>query len=321
MTSPTVATVLPTYNGSAFLLEQLESIARQSRLPDELIVRDDASTDQTLDIAAKFAAAAPFPVRVHQNRTNIGLAENLRALVAECSADVVFFCDQDDIWLPYKIEQTLAEFTSGVDAVLGDSRPFDSVTGKLGPRTVWETIHGGLPDPDLRALARRNFAAGHNLAVRRSALATASWPAGVWVDCWIGMVFAARGSLALVPEPMVLYRQHGSNRIGLGGRSVSESRAGTWLGLAETLEAVRTFLGREGTEIPPDVDGMLLRRVGFLRDRVSYLERPLRHLLTPARLALAGDYAAFANGWQSLAADLATPLSRMVARTCPGPSE
>ncbi|MDO4584308.1 MAG: glycosyltransferase [Planctomycetia bacterium] len=92
-----------TYNGERFLQEQLDSLTRQERLPDELVVCDDGSTDKTWEILEKFAEHAPFPVRLYRNEKNLGYNQNFEQCALKCSGDVIFFCDQDDIWYPEKI--------------------------------------------------------------------------------------------------------------------------------------------------------------------------------------------------------------------------
>jgi glycosyltransferase involved in cell wall biosynthesis len=95
---------LATRNGEAFLEEQLESLACQSRLPDELLISDDESNDSTRKIAVDFAARAPFTVVVHANKTRLGYARNFMTTAQRCAGDLILFCDQDDIWLPEKLE-------------------------------------------------------------------------------------------------------------------------------------------------------------------------------------------------------------------------
>ena len=101
---------MATYNGERFIGEQLESFLTQTILPTELVVTDDGSTDATLDIVASFAARAPFPVRIERNAENLGYQTNFMKAARLCSSDIIAFCDQDDIWLPRKIEICLLAF-------------------------------------------------------------------------------------------------------------------------------------------------------------------------------------------------------------------
>ncbi|MCR5162497.1 MAG: glycosyltransferase family 2 protein [Thermoguttaceae bacterium] len=108
----TVSVVLCTFNGERFLSEQLASIMAQTHLPDEVVIRDDGSTDQTMRILRAWAEKAPFPVKIHQNVQNLGPAKNFEAAVQEAEKEIVFFCDQDDIWKPEKIARVLEVFES-----------------------------------------------------------------------------------------------------------------------------------------------------------------------------------------------------------------
>lgn len=94
-----------TYNGEEYLWEQLLSIAEQTRLPDELIVCDDSSTDTTLQILNEFQKMAPFSVRIYCNEAKLGPSKNFEKAITLCSGDVIALSDQDDVWLPRKLER------------------------------------------------------------------------------------------------------------------------------------------------------------------------------------------------------------------------
>ncbi|KPQ20038.1 MAG: Glycosyl transferase family 2 [Halomonas sp. HL-93] len=94
---------MATYNGGRYIGEQLESLADQSHLPEELVVGDDGSTDGTLEILEDFRERAPFPVRVQRNGENLGYAQNFLSTAQRCKGDWISFCDQDDVWLPNKL--------------------------------------------------------------------------------------------------------------------------------------------------------------------------------------------------------------------------
>src|SRR5688500_18132345 len=98
-----LSVALASYNGERYIGEQLDTIAQQTRLPNELIISDDASTDSTWSIVRDFAERAPFPVRLLQHE-RFGSARNFEIAIQACRGDVIFLCDQDDIWYPNKIE-------------------------------------------------------------------------------------------------------------------------------------------------------------------------------------------------------------------------
>ncbi len=106
-----ISIALCTYNGERFLNQQLASMAQQTRLPDELVVCDDRSTDRTLTMVREFAASAPYPVRIFQNEQNLGFAANFERAIRLCQGNLIALSDQDDIWYPIRLQRSEHEFT------------------------------------------------------------------------------------------------------------------------------------------------------------------------------------------------------------------
>ena len=118
----TISIALCTYNGACFLKTQLSSLAQQSLRPDELVVCDDGSTDATVEILEAFAVRAPFKVRILRNPQNLGYVKNFEKAISACQFDLIFMCDQDDIWHPEKLHKccTVFEEDPSVGMVLHD---------------------------------------------------------------------------------------------------------------------------------------------------------------------------------------------------------
>src|SRR2546423_12239051 len=93
-----ISIAMCTYDGGRYLREQLDSLASQRRLPDELIVSDDGSSDNTVMIIEEFSSSSPFPVHFSVNDTNLGTIRNSEKAVRACNGDVIVPCDQDDVW-------------------------------------------------------------------------------------------------------------------------------------------------------------------------------------------------------------------------------
>src|SRR5438270_1073780 len=106
---PTVSVAMATFNGERYLKTQLDTIARQSVLPTELVVSDDGSNDQTLSVVADFARSAPFQVTTVRNETRLGFADNFLQAARLCEGDAVAYADQDDFWLSHKLEVCAGE--------------------------------------------------------------------------------------------------------------------------------------------------------------------------------------------------------------------
>ncbi|MBG0792641.1 glycosyltransferase [Methylocystis sp. H62] len=105
-----VSIAMATYNGASWLRDQLESFVGQDRPPDELIVCDDCSTDETFEILDKFRSRAKFKVVIYQNECNIGHLRNFMQALSYCRGDVIFLSDQDDKWYVNKISTLIKMF-------------------------------------------------------------------------------------------------------------------------------------------------------------------------------------------------------------------
>jgi glycosyltransferase involved in cell wall biosynthesis len=214
---------LCTYNGSRFLPEQLRSIGLQSRPPDELIVCDDGSSDNTVAIIKRFALEAPFPVRLEVNPTNLGSTKNFELAISRCGGDVIALSDQDDIWQRDKLvqmERVLHQAPS-VGAVFSDADIVDEELTPLGYK-LWDRY-------GFTRTRRRRLVGGHAFqvlleqnAVTGATLAFRSW-LKEWImpipdcwmhDAWIAAVTAALSDMGTIEEPLIQYRQHCQNQVG-----------------------------------------------------------------------------------------------------------
>src|SRR5262245_41984379 len=136
---PAISVALCTWNGSAFLREQLQSIAAQSLPPHELVIFDDCSSDDTVALARQFAESTPFPVRVHVNPRNLGTRENFAASIAACTGEIIALSDQDDVWRPNKLERLGSALAENPDAAFAfsDALMVDEQLQPI-PCTLWE---------------------------------------------------------------------------------------------------------------------------------------------------------------------------------------
>lgn len=222
-----------TYNGAAYLPEQLESIAAQTRPPNELVVCDDASSDRrTLEIVKAFARDASFRVRLFVNQRNLGSKQNFAQAIRRCRGEIIFLCDQDDVWNKDKLFRIEHVFRSAPDVglVFTDAEVVDENLKAIAP-SLWQwEDHGGELNELLKqsqvfqALLRRNFVTGATVAFR-SNLKRFVLPIpdniSLQHDGWIALVAAAVGRVTFLNEPLIRYRQHPGQQIGLvikGGR-------------------------------------------------------------------------------------------------------
>ena len=113
-----ISIAMATYNGAKYIKEQLESLVQQTRLPDEVIVNDDCSTDDTINILEKIKKTAPFPVKIYSNEKNIGFVKNFGLAIERCRGDVIFLSDQDDFWFPNRIDYIYRYFEKNPSALV-----------------------------------------------------------------------------------------------------------------------------------------------------------------------------------------------------------
>lgn len=139
-----ISIAMATYNGSRYLHEQLESFTVQSRLPDELVICDDGSSDDTLEILERFAATAPFGVHVVKNQVNLGYTQNFAKAMSLCAGDIIFLSDQDDVWFDNKIERVVSRFETCPECwiVVHDGRIVDEQRAWAGT-TKLQQIRAG----------------------------------------------------------------------------------------------------------------------------------------------------------------------------------
>jgi len=213
-----------TYNGSKFLEEQLASIGQQSRLPDELIICDDCSSDDTLAKLRDFAAHASFPVRVIANECNLGYAKNFEKAISLCQYDIIALSDQDDVWTQTRLQRTAEIFmrNESVGVVFGDADLIDEKSRRIG-RRLWARVRATfLQRLQLRrrkatqALLRKNVVTGATMAFRSTFRDVALPIPRTWVhDGWIALVVSYFADLYFVKEPLIQYRTHPNQNMGI----------------------------------------------------------------------------------------------------------
>jgi len=316
-----ISVAMATYQGAAYLAEQLDSIAGQSLLPDELVVCDDRSADQTAAIVRRLAASAPFAVRLEINDRNLGARENFARAVALCRGEWIVLADQDDVWLPHKLRTLREAVSRRPDAALvfSDALLVDPARRPLGS-SLWQVLRFGRREQrevnDGRALdvlLRRNVVTGATMALRadhRDLLLPI--PDG-WVhDAWFALLLAAVAGCVAVPEPLVEYRQHPGQQIGARRRTLFEEYLrvkGRGPGEFEAVAAAyaaardRLLVFRDRLRDVRAI-GRLERKVAHFRAKARMRTRRALRLPLVARELACRHYGKYSTGWRSLAQDL-----------------
>jgi glycosyltransferase involved in cell wall biosynthesis len=218
-----ISVAMCTYNGERFLSQQLDSIAKQTRPPDELVVCDDKSTDQTVEMIRSFAASANCSVKVFANHKNVGFIANFERAIQLCTGDLIALSDQDDSWYPMRLERCEQEFAARpeVGLVFSDADIIDGQDQSTGMR-LWQNfgfvgeLRQRMLAGDYSVLAKNRFVTGATVMFR-SRLREYCLPIGSgWLhDEWIAATAASVAEVAPIASPLIRYRQHSSQQVGL----------------------------------------------------------------------------------------------------------
>jgi Glycosyl transferase family 2 len=311
---------MATYNGRQFLEEQLASIARQTVPVGEIVIADDCSTDGTAALAAEIGGLLGLPTRVLNGRRRLGVAGNFERAIRECSGEIVFLCDQDDIWHPNKVQRILDIFARQpdllavfTDAVVVDTqrRPMHESLFDISrvSATERERIHQGQA---FNVLMTRNIAVGATMAFRSTQAASVLPVPEGWIhDEWIALGLSIAGKVDLIDEPLIDYRQHQGNAIGaprpagltqklesLWKPSRSERRTNLKRAeaLAARLGAAPDFGERAGAAA--------LEKCRHLRARAALPESRLRRLPAISRELASARYFKYSHGIRAALRDL-----------------
>lgn len=331
-----ISVALCTHDGAAFVGAQVRSILTQAPEPGEIVLGDDASGDDTIGIVERLvaehrAAGGSTELVVRRHDPALGVVANFVDALTHARGDLIALSDQDDVWHPGRLALAVAAFGADPSLLLlhSDARLVDAAGESIG-MTLLQALEAtageraGLERGDaFSTLLRRNLVTGATVVLRRELLASAlPFPEG-WVhDEWLAAVAAATGTLRLLPEPLIDYRQHGANQIGAHRPTMVER----WAKLREPREprasrlVARTYalvaaLERLGDAVPPD-------RLAAARARLAHEER--RRVLPRMLLARAprviwaaarGDYSRYSRGAIDVLRDLLQPTPRPSAAT------
>lgn len=241
----TISIALATYNGATFLEALLDSLAQQNYLPMELVVSDDNSSDNTLDILEKFSLRAPFKVNIIKNVQQLGVINNFAKAFENAQGDLIAYCDQDDIWHPEKLARCVSYFSRPEtklvmhrSEVVNDAlKPLGYCIPEAGEIEIGETAFPSSPD--------MTYGLGHQMLFDRKMYQDFSWlfsgnfPALQEMtdnyDLRMPFIAGMNGSIFSLDDIFVQFRRH----------QTATSDAG--LGDKKT-EAVSGFLGKDKDE-------------------------------------------------------------------------
>lgn len=217
---------MATYNGEAYLREQIQSILSQDTTNWHLTISDDGSTDATPEIIDEFVRNFPEKIlRVYSGRRFGGAKEHFFWLMSQCDAEYMQFCDQDDVWHPDKVRllqeaMEKAENDCGADVpflVFSDQAVVDSELWPIAP-SLMKMQQQNPYATDYRNILFQNIVTGCTMGINRALANLAEECRNpsqtVMHDWWIALVASKFGKLIYIPEATIDYRQHGKNSLG-----------------------------------------------------------------------------------------------------------
>jgi len=310
-----------TYNGARFLEEQLTSLVAQSRRPDEVVVCDDGSTDASVALLRTFAAEAPFSVLVHENQDRLGSTKNFERAIGLCTGELIYLCDQDDIWDSEKIGLTENRFIANpnVSLVFTNAEVVDDNAKSLG-YTLWERLR---IDKELQTRLRTGRALEVLLERPIVTGATMAFPSrfrdlvipipgdiSLIHDGWIALMLSLVGPFNLIDRPLLKYRQHQAQQLGVPNITrpasilANANRRNDFEPEIRKLEAVCERLQSHEHRYESQHAEILRDRLNHLHQRMAISKSKLSGVRLAINELVSGRYHRYSNGLYSLVKDL-----------------
>lgn len=215
-----ITVLLATYNGEAYLQQQLDSLFAQKGWNGKILARDDGSTDRTVEILMKY----PERITVMPTKERCGAAGNFSKLMESCDSPYMMFCDQDDIWKEDKIQVTFDEMKRveksnppGTPALIHTDLEVVDSELNLIDKSYWNYAHlYPKKTTSLNRLLTQNVVTGCTTMINHSlAKLAAPIPKNAFMhDWWLALVASASGKIGLVDRSTIYYRQHKKNTLG-----------------------------------------------------------------------------------------------------------
>ncbi|MPW28753.1 glycosyltransferase [Agarivorans sp. B2Z047] len=278
-----------TFNGAHFVLEQLDSIAIQTHSPKEIVVCDDSSEDNTVELIRKFSEKNPLiDVRIHINKHNLGFIKNFEQAISLCTYDYILLSDQDDYWINNKAELQVSFLSSNPSKklVFSDAYRTDSKLMPIQPN-LWQCVHFSklnqqrfLAGQALSVLLRHNIVTGATVALSKE-FAHQQFPFYDEYphDAWLALKAAQIDAIGFIPQKLIKYRQHGKNALGAVYDSkltkIRKALTGYWRSQfpPEFFMRLRAYQALIDSEHCQSEQGKLVLRVkAFQEFRLSIME-------------------------------------------------
>jgi glycosyltransferase involved in cell wall biosynthesis len=311
-----------TYNGGRFLAEQLQSIAAQERPPDELVICDDGSSDETREIVKDFARRCAFATQVVVNESKLGSTKNFEKAISLCRSNIVALADQDDVWYPHKLASIRKTFLESRETVATFSNAdlMDEKSRLLGLR-LWSAFSFDAGQQykfanhrALEVLVKHPVVTGATMAFRRELFDLVTpIPSNHIHDRWISFLLAARGKFEAIRAPLMQYRRHEQQQEGLPPQVRAElitqaKTRGSSFHLKEMrlFEEIHARLREREADFPyaPLALIEIERKVSHLALRAHLPSQRLARIPLILKESFNLGYWRYSAGWNSVARDL-----------------
>lgn len=273
----TTSVAMCTYNGAQYIEEQLRSILKQTHPIDEIVVCDDGSKDGTVALIENFIKRYPDKIRLIRNPVNMGYTRNFEKAICNCNGDIIFLSDQDDIWMPDKVEVICNYFETHPDksfvftnAILVNrfGTPcyscslFDVVGMDRRNKKLFRQGHG------YQVLSTSGRVTGATAALRASFVPYCiPFPAiGQVHDEMIAISAQLRNKLGFIEHSLIRYRLHEAQSVGLGALFIYPAQR--WE-MARDILMWHRSLAEFDPEIQTDKLSFVYKRFWALRSRIA----------------------------------------------------
>ncbi|WP_444626180.1 glycosyltransferase family 2 protein [Flavobacterium columnare] len=219
-----VSVALCTYNGEKFINEQINSILKQSKKVDEIIICDDCSTDQTMSILKEYQLKHPNIFKIFKNETNLRSVKNFEKAIQLCSGDLIFLSDQDDIWSPNKVHDYILFFKNNpeINVIASNGYCIDENSKSHEKYAIWDVPHflenKGIEFNFHRLISLSgNIATGASMAFKKEIIPDIiPFPTiqNFHHDEWIAIVSSSKNQFAFLHNKYFYYRIHSNQQVG-----------------------------------------------------------------------------------------------------------
>jgi glycosyltransferase involved in cell wall biosynthesis len=306
---------MTTYNGEKFLKEQLDSIIKQSRQIDELVVCDDGSTDSTIKILNEFLNIAPFSMNIVINEKNLGSTKNFEKAMSLCKNDIIILCDQDDVWLYDKVKvlENIFLMNQNCGMIFTNAVVIDEMNNTLNK--LW--FNYGFDKKKQNILKKgkgielfigNNIVTGATAAVRKSFFErTRPFPPELVHDHWLASIAVLERKLFFNDTITTNYRKHSMQQLGIGIPAINFSkRINKINNYNKIINSIQIMLNEFNYRfhLTQEQRKMFTDKIEFYMFRKNLSSNYLICISGIIRNLFCGNYHKFASGLLSVAKDM-----------------